>query len=667
MFNEDKNNKDLTSPIFDNNNKEIGYSFKYEPNIKDYTPYIINNEYKAMIKLFFHYTKFHSKSISFNNGKYYLIINSQYIKKYKDYYSYSKLEEDLSKNKIVLQVLQNIKENHEYIIDDKIMTLIIKSLPNDFNKKFFEKSKYNVQTGNIPEEPIIKNVQNTNLLYYNDFELIDKHLYYFLFKKNNLGLYGECYFKNNNICIKMPKDLNKKLNTEIYIYGYLNSQHNFKEKYLFEYNTENDFIKNFNDLNIKDGFDNYINSFKFSNNNLEQIVDINNNQIGLIYNLSPDFNNINSSIIFNDISKEFSMPPLIGLKNVESFSYMNAILQCLCQIKKIVTYFKYNKNVEQIIKNNDDINRLSLTKSFKNIIENLWPSNNYFLDTKNTGRNNNNEFYIPYDIKNKIISMNSLFNSNDKHEPQNLIYFIIMKLHEELNKKNKNNNFNLINNDLDQSNQQLMFSNFFQQFANDNASIISDIFYWTNQTIIQCMNCGIKKYNLQMSSYLLFPLEEVYNHKRNQLAKNINNKLISIYDCFKYYQRIETLAGENALPCDICKLKCSSTYMSLIYTPPEIFILILDRSKFPQIKLEFYEDINLTNYISENDVGSIYRLFAIVSESDGINSHFLAYCKNPINHCWYKYDDEYVSIVNNFKNEIIDSNNPYILFYQKIT
>ena len=219
MFKGDKSNMDLTSPIFNQNNKEIGYAYKYNPNIKDYTPYIINNEYKTMVKLFFHYKKFNSKSIMQNSGKNYLLLNSKFIKRYKDHYDYSKLEEILSRNKIVLQVVQNIKNNYEYNIDDKMMTLIIKNLSNDLNTKFYEKSKFQVQTGNISEEPNIKKVQNANILYFDGFELIDKELYSLLFKRNNFfSLFGACYFINNSICIKMPQDLNKESNSVLYIW-----------------------------------------------------------------------------------------------------------------------------------------------------------------------------------------------------------------------------------------------------------------------------------------------------------------------------------------------------------------------------------------------------------------------------------------------------------------
>ena len=96
---------------------------------------------------------------------------------------------------------------------------MVKNLPTDFNKKFHDKSKFPVQTGNFTEEPNIKIVQNSNLLYYDDFELISSELYSLLFKKNNLALYGTCYFINNTICIKMSKDLNKESNSSIFIYG----------------------------------------------------------------------------------------------------------------------------------------------------------------------------------------------------------------------------------------------------------------------------------------------------------------------------------------------------------------------------------------------------------------------------------------------------------------
>ena len=51
----------------------------------------------------------------------------------------------------------------------------------------------------------------------------------------------------------------------------------------------------------------------------------------------------------------------------------------------------------------------------------------------------------------------------------------------------------------------------------------------------------------------------------------------------------------------------------------------------------------------------------------GMGGHFIAYCKDPISQSWNKYNDAIVYEVQNFKNEVVDSVMPYILFYQKIS
>ena len=114
LFNDDKNNIDYVSPIFDKDNKEIGYAFKYHHDLKDYSPYIINSEYKTLIKLYFNYMKFHSKSNRYKSGKYFRLINTELLKKYKEHYDYFMLEKHLSKNNIVQNISNNINLEDEY-------------------------------------------------------------------------------------------------------------------------------------------------------------------------------------------------------------------------------------------------------------------------------------------------------------------------------------------------------------------------------------------------------------------------------------------------------------------------------------------------------------------------------------------------------------------------
>ena len=72
----------------------------------DYSSYIINNEFKSILKLYFYYQRF--KLDTHEDKKYYLI-NEDYISKYKEYYDYSNLEIMLINNKFCSEVSDKIK------------------------------------------------------------------------------------------------------------------------------------------------------------------------------------------------------------------------------------------------------------------------------------------------------------------------------------------------------------------------------------------------------------------------------------------------------------------------------------------------------------------------------------------------------------------------------
>ena len=145
---------------------------------------------------------------------------------------------------------------------------------------------------------------------------------------------------------------------------------------------------------------------------------------------------------------------------------MNATLQCLLQIESLVNYFKYQ---EKLVVKKKFKGQIFLAKSFKILIENLWPTNgNKHLDQKFISKNSNNAYFIPEEFNNKIKKMNPLFKSYQANDGEDLINFIIMTLHEELNKsKVDTNNFN----NIDPTNEPLMLNNFLIRFSKENCSI----------------------------------------------------------------------------------------------------------------------------------------------------------------------------------------------------
>ena len=175
---------------------------------------------------------------------------------------------------------------------------------------------------------------------------------------------------------------------------------------------------------------------------------------------------------------------------------MNATLQCFSQIGKLSNYFKYNNRVNEIIKKYKSSGSLCLTESYKYLIENLWPSKIEFINPKYNHKNSNNYYYAPYNFKKKISDINPLFQDVASNDFKDLVSFIIMTLHKELNKAKKIPS-NSTNNAIDQTNQNDIFQLFLQNFINENKSIIIDLFYAATTTETQCSGCATKKYNFQ--------------------------------------------------------------------------------------------------------------------------------------------------------------------------
>ena len=333
---------------------------------------------------------------------------------------------------------------------------------------------------------------------------------------------------------------------------------------------------------------------------------------------------------------------------------MNATLQCFCHIGKFVNFFKYSQQVLTIVKND----KSNLTSSFKLLIEKLWP-NNY-------DESYSQKYYSPEEFKSKISKMNPLFEGIAANDAKDLVNFIIMTLHQELNKAKKvNTPRNII---LDQSNPQIMFNNFASNFINENQSIISDLFYGINCNMTQCYNCKSNIYNYQIYFFLVFPLEEVRKFKNNN-QMNFINQPVNIYDCFDYDRKVNFMYGENAMYCNSCKQNANCQMCTTLTTGPEILILLLNRGHGIEfnVKIIFPEELNLFNYIEYKNTGVKYKLIGVITHigESGMGGHFIAYCKDPISQSWYKYNDAIVSEVQDFQNEVINFAMPYLLFYQK--
>jgi len=700
IFNENNKN-DCISPIFSGNNI-IGNCYKYVSdytNCINYSDYLSNEYLKKVLKLYFFYNNLFEKINKKNNSeeKFYLV-NKDLMNNIKKDYNYNEIKKLLkdnginedNKDKKILNIIKNQQNNFVNILLGK------DNLNNDYNEEVMEPEIFPVE--------FKINDQKTSILINENFEIVSKDIIeLFVGKINeNRNNYLDCTLQENKIIICFSQRFGS--NFFVSLLGKLNNENTFINEYILIYKESSS--QNNHKKEITNGIINFINGLQMNMiNNSQPITDENYREIGLIIKYD---NNIKGSIInwtieknenynkYNNSNSEqkikneeqnnnvrknnehinglnknekdslknhFEFPPLIGLQNIGATCYMNATLQCFCHIDKFVINFKYNKHIADIANKNNK----NLSYSFKSLIEKLWPNNYYdpFFNEK---------IFAPKEFKEKISKLNPLFEGIAANDAKDLVNFIIMTLHIELNIKppNPNRKDNIF---LDQRNQAIMLNNFIEDFTLNNRSIISDLFYAMNCNITKCANCNIQIFNYQTYFFLVFPLEEVRKFKNNNYQYNFNNNFISnevnIYDCFEYDRKINLMSGENIMYCNYCKRNSNCYMCTSLVTCPEILIILLNRGHGIEfnIKIDFPENLNLYNYIELKNTGFNYQLIGVITHigESSMSGHFIAYCKDPISQTlWHKYNDAMVNEVSDFKNEVINFAMPYLLFYQKV-
>jgi len=340
------------------------------------------------------------------------------------------------------------------------------------------------------------------------------------------------------------------------------------------------------------------------------------------------------------------IPGLIGLLNTGSICYLNSILQCFSNIRGFRKLF-LNKEIYNDLKENKKAKKLSFALS--EVLNNLW-------------ENLKQNYYSPEEFEKLICEMNPLFKDVKASNPKDLILFLLIKMHKELNISQTNPSNNVKNIAPNPSNFNDVYDDFIKFYFSKNKSIISDEFYGLSNNIITCRYCSNIIHNIQVTKILSMPLEEVRKFMANK------NKIINclrIDDYFEYYEKTDILPNYY---CNYCRTT-NQVYKKnkMIFAPKNLIINLNNGGKikfYVNIKLEEYLDIK--KFVFSPDSPFYYELTGAIChlDSNDKGGHFIAFCKNCNNCEWYKFDDKIVT--KSSFNDISKSGIPYVLFYSYI-
>ena len=473
------------------------------------------------------------------------------------------------------------------------------------------------------------------------------------------------YKDDNNEIFKLIYH-NKINNSSI---EYLFKKNDFIEKYEFIYIQYND--KQMNFLLPKYGKSNnseneILNEIKnsFYSKKIEKLFNIDFKSASKKYYLTrnkdkenkfdleiEDINNINYINQNNYAKNKIYYFPLVGLNNVGSTCFMNATIQCLIHIPELSVYFlnEYPKDRNILNSRNAYIRtRGHLSEAYYQVVKGI--------DTVFTKQGNFYSSYSPRSFKEVLGTYNSQFSRYEANDSKDLILYLLQTFHEELNyfgDQKKPKNIKLSN----PTCREYSYQAFNTIYNMTNFSKISQLFYGTYENVIKCLECKNNFYSYQKFEYISL---STYKYRYNTF---------NIISGFEDITSKEKLEGDNKYYCNNCKRLVNAEIFCKIIDLPNYLILNIDygKNKIYDVKqLIFSHEIDLKNYLGYYfGQKSKFKLIAVCTHigSSGAYGHYIAYCLNNQNGCWYKFNDSSCNMSDKYS---LNENSPYLLIYELI-
>lgn len=350
------------------------------------------------------------------------------------------------------------------------------------------------------------------------------------------------------------------------------------------------------------------------------------------------------------------MSSIYGILNLGNTCYINVNIQMILNCKLVN---------QLLLEKKDDIKTKELLYSYISILNRLdeiRKQENIELE------NTDDKIYIrKLKLTSFIDKFRNIFNQVSYNQQDCLegLTFILTNFHETLSKLNKNNDYNIILDNIryNENIKDICINHLKVDIVKD-YSLFFNVFYSYYLTKINCKNCN----------NIVNKIEQYKEISLNITKNELNNNLESLLDS---YFKNENL---NDYRCEKCEMKKCNKKIELLNTP-NYLIIQLKRFEFNMKTYNFSKILKEVNYplfldmnkyclqdnINKNiNEKNIYELTSIINHL-GISlqsGHYTSFHK--INNQWFEANDSDINKVNekyifNKKNKILS----YILIYER--
>lgn len=315
----------------------------------------------------------------------------------------------------------------------------------------------------------------------------------------------------------------------------------------------------------------------------------------------------------------------VGIKNIGSTCYMNAVLQCLFNIipfrvQVIKQYDKWqNKKVE-----------LGDEQMFKSL-------STFFYGLQNTTE----KTYNPGYFHNALSLCNSQFAELRSNDSKDLLIYLLQSANEALSDKQQKLP---IPTNIDQSDKIASLDFNLKTTGALNDTCVKQLFHSKLCTASTCCKCNRKNYNIQDLHVYTFPAYD-------NLTKDLNGEKFSLETCLRDSMKPVKMSGENKIYCKNCGLQDSNQVEKFYYGAP-VVVFNIDYGKDKRyeknvIGLRIPMHLDMKNFVEVGKNDSQYFLSGMIVHlgRSGESGHFITLCRTTPNGDWYVYSDSTVKQV----------------------